>query len=109
MAENIQMSQYGFQFLSEIEQHLAVDGCDPPDVQLHCQGYLFLASKEGEERMKENHVTQRWIFKVIVLRFEHLFKKGKMVNPLNPRHLISLHSNTAELFTNIIRIKEMIT
>ena len=65
MAENIQMSQCGFQFLSEIEQHLAVDGCDPPDVQLHCQGYLFLASKEGEERMKENHATQRWIFKVI--------------------------------------------
>ena len=32
-----------------------------------------------------------------------------MVNPLNPKHLISLHSNTAELFTNIMRIKEMIT
>ena len=109
MAENIQMSQYGFQFLSEIEQHLAVDGCDPPDVQLHRQGYLFLASKEGEERIKENYATQRWIFKVIAFRFEHLFNKGKIVNPLNPKHLISLHSNTAELFTNIMRIKEIIT
>lgn len=67
MAENIKMSQYGFQFLSEIEQHLAVDGCDPPDIQLHSQGYLFLASKEGEEKMKENHATQRELGCEVVL------------------------------------------
>lgn len=81
MAENIQMSQYGFQFLSEIEQHLAVDGCDPPDVQLHCQGYLFLASKEGEERMKENHVTQRELgCEVILLSPSELSERFPWLN-----------------------------
>ena len=55
LAENIQMSQYSFQFLTEIDQHLGVEGCDPPDIQLNRQGYLFLASKEGEETMKKNH------------------------------------------------------
>lgn len=59
MAENIQMSQQSFQFLSKIGQHLAVDGCDPPDIQLHRRGYLFLASKEGEETLKKNHALQR--------------------------------------------------
>ncbi|KAJ7360338.1 hypothetical protein OS493_016970 [Desmophyllum pertusum] len=59
MAENIQMSQQSFQFLSKIGQHLAVDGCDPPDIQLHRRGYLFLASKEGEEILKKNHALQR--------------------------------------------------
>ena len=59
MAENIQMSQYSFQFLTEIDQHLAVEGCDPPDIQLKRQSYLFLASKEGEETMKKIHALQR--------------------------------------------------
>ncbi|XP_020620476.1 FAD-dependent oxidoreductase domain-containing protein 1-like [Orbicella faveolata] len=59
LAENIQMSQYSFQFLTEIDQHLRIEGCEPPDIQLNRQGYLFLASKEGEEKMKKNHDLQR--------------------------------------------------
>ena len=59
MAENIQMSRQSFQFLEEIGQHLAVGGCDPPDIQLFRKGYLFLASKEGEETLKKNHALQR--------------------------------------------------
>jgi len=59
LAENIHLSQYSFQFLTEIDQHLGVEGCDPPDIQLNRQGYLFLAGKEGEENMKKNHDLQR--------------------------------------------------
>lgn len=53
------MSQQSFQFLKEMDQHLAVDGCDTPDIQLRRQGYLFLASKNGEEVLKKNHALQR--------------------------------------------------
>ncbi|XP_078345532.1 FAD-dependent oxidoreductase domain-containing protein 1-like [Oculina patagonica] len=59
IAENIQMSQQSFQFLEEIGQLLAVDGCDPPDIQLFRNGYMFLASKAGEETLKKNHALQR--------------------------------------------------
>ena len=58
--ENIKMSQQSFQFLEEIGQHLAVDGYDPPDIQLYRRGYLFLASKAGEEVLRKNHALQRY-------------------------------------------------
>lgn len=60
MAENIQMCQFSFQFLSDIGQILAVDGCDPPDIQLRRRGYLFLASSDGEDVMQKNYALQRY-------------------------------------------------
>ena len=57
--ENIQMSRSSFQFLSEIGQFLSVEGCDPPDIQLQRLGYMFLASKESEQTLRENHAFQR--------------------------------------------------
>jgi len=59
MVENIRMSRASFEFLSNIDQTLAVDGCDLPDIQLYRSGYMFLASKEREEIMRKNHVIQR--------------------------------------------------
>ena len=61
LAENVQMSLQSFQFLKEINQHLAVDGCDHelPDIQLRKHGYMFLANKNGEEILKKNHALQR--------------------------------------------------
>lgn len=58
MAENIQMCQFSFQFLSDVGQILAVDGCDPPDIQLRRRGYLFLASSDGEDVMQKNYALQ---------------------------------------------------
>lgn len=57
--ENIQMSKFSFQFLSDIDQFLAIEGCDPPDIQLKKLGYMFLASKESEQTLRENHALQR--------------------------------------------------
>ena len=59
MVENIQMSRASIEFLSNIDQALAVDGWDLPDIQLYRSGYMFLASKEREETMRKNHVIQR--------------------------------------------------
>lgn len=59
LAENVQMSLQSFQFLKEINQHLAVDGCELPDIQLRKQGYMFLANKNGEGILKKNHALQR--------------------------------------------------
>ena len=61
MAENIQMCQFSFQFISDVGQILAVDGCDPPDIQLRRRGYLFLASSDGEDVMQKNYALQRYI------------------------------------------------
>lgn len=61
VAENIQMCQFSFQFLSDVGQILAVDGCDPPDIQLRRLGYLFLASSDGEYVMRKNYALQRYI------------------------------------------------
>ena len=60
VVENIQMSRSSFQFLTDIGQSLAVEGCDPPDVQLQRLGYMFLASKESEETMRDNYALQRY-------------------------------------------------
>ena len=65
MAENIQMCQFSFQFISDVGQILAVDGCDAPDIQLRRRGYLFLASSDGEDVMQKNYALQRYIGNVI--------------------------------------------
>jgi glycine/D-amino acid oxidase-like deaminating enzyme len=56
--ENIRMSRFGFAFLSEIQQHLAVDQ-DPIDIGLRTGGYLYLATSEHEAVLRENHAIQR--------------------------------------------------
>jgi len=76
LAENIQMSQYSFQFLTEIDQHLRIEGCEPPDIQLNRQGYLFLASKEGEEKMKKNHDLQRLVAALTMMKI----RKSVVIN-----------------------------
>jgi FAD-dependent oxidoreductase domain-containing protein 1 len=60
LPENIQMSMYGIEFLKRLHQELAIDGDDPPDIQLKENGYLFLATKGiGEEVLTENNAIQR--------------------------------------------------
>lgn len=56
---NVQMSMYSMQFLRDIAAHLSVPGEDPPDVQLHENGYLLLARRATEDVMRENFNLQR--------------------------------------------------
>ncbi len=55
---NIQMSQFGTQFIQHIGQHLAVDG-EAPEVGFHEGGYLFLASPARRPVLESNHRLQR--------------------------------------------------
>lgn len=54
---NILISQFGIQFLRDIEQHLAVDG-QTPDLALTEKGYLYLATAAGADTLRDNHAVQ---------------------------------------------------
>lgn len=57
---NIQMSQYGSEFLKSVPERLRVDeNQDAPDIQYHEHGYVFLASEKGLDSLHENFATQR--------------------------------------------------
>lgn len=58
LRENILMSQYGLEVYGNFEELMSVDG-DAPDLGLRQQGYLFLATEQGVESMKESHRLQR--------------------------------------------------
>src|SRR5690554_4262977 len=51
--ENIQMSQFGSEFLYGIGETLEVDG-ERPDVNFQEAGYLFLSTPEGYATLQEN-------------------------------------------------------
>ena len=55
---NIEMSQFGTQFIQHIGDHLSVAG-EAPDVGFHEEGYLFLASDAGRAILESNHRVQR--------------------------------------------------
>lgn len=55
---NIAISQFGIDFLRNIEKHLAVNG-ETPDLALTEHGYLYLATQAGEKILRENHATQK--------------------------------------------------
>jgi glycine/D-amino acid oxidase-like deaminating enzyme len=53
-ALSIQMSQFGIQFLHSVEDVLSVDG-SRPSIDLHENGYLFLATQSGDLALREIH------------------------------------------------------
>lgn len=55
--ENIQMSQFGTDFLRTFGSSMEVNG-EQPDAALHEGGYLFLATPSGMGVLQENHATQ---------------------------------------------------
>ncbi|KAG7382323.1 FAD-dependent oxidoreductase domain-containing protein 1 [Phytophthora pseudosyringae] len=57
--ENIEMSLYGTEFLSNIGVNMKVDGHDAPDVQFVEGGYMFLASHRGVGVLQQNFATQK--------------------------------------------------
>jgi glycine/D-amino acid oxidase-like deaminating enzyme len=56
--ENIRMSRFGFAFMREIGQRLAVGG-DPVEIGLREGGYLYLAAPAHEAGLRANHAIQR--------------------------------------------------
>ena len=55
---NIQLSQFGLQFLREAPSLLAIDG-DAPAIGLTDPGYLYLAGPEGADSLRAQHALQR--------------------------------------------------
>ena len=53
------MSQRSSQFFHEASSILQVEGEEPPHIQLVDRRYLFLATKDGEEVLRDNHELQR--------------------------------------------------
>ena len=58
--ENIRMSRFGFDYLSDLPRHLAIDEPDEaaPGIGLVERGYLYLASPAAETAMREAHEIQ---------------------------------------------------
>jgi len=56
--ENIKLSQFGSDFLHNIEHYLAVNG-EVPVVNFKERGYLFLATPDGLSTLQSNHVIQK--------------------------------------------------
>src|SRR5699024_4630818 len=56
--ENIQMSQFGTEFLRSFSDDLSING-ERPDAAFHEGGYLFLATEAGHHALERNHVIQK--------------------------------------------------
>ena len=56
--ENIQMSQFGTEFLRTFSEQLATAE-DRPDAAFHEGGYLFLATSAGQSTLEHNHSVQK--------------------------------------------------
>lgn len=57
--ENIEMSQFGYEFLRRANNLLTVNQEPPPNVNFHHAAYLILADQAGAEKMFESHQLQR--------------------------------------------------
>ena len=55
---NVQISQFGVEFLKSLDRYLAVDG-EVPEIDLVENGYLFLATDAGLPTLEHNHAVQR--------------------------------------------------
>jgi sarcosine oxidase len=56
---NIQLSQFGVEFIKDLNRWLGVPGEPPPEIDFVEGGYLFLATPSGLAAVEANHVLQR--------------------------------------------------
>uniref|UniRef100_K3WQD6 FAD-dependent oxidoreductase domain-containing protein 1 n=1 Tax=Globisporangium ultimum (strain ATCC 200006 / CBS 805.95 / DAOM BR144) TaxID=431595 RepID=K3WQD6_GLOUD len=57
---NVEMSQYGSEFLASVPERMRIDAShDAPDIQFVEGGYLFLASHKNVQILYDNYETQR--------------------------------------------------
>ncbi|XP_046845443.1 FAD-dependent oxidoreductase domain-containing protein 1-like isoform X2 [Xenia sp. Carnegie-2017] len=79
--ENIQMSQFGFDFLKNLNCYLGSESEDFVDVQLKYGTYCFLASESGKAVLEENIEIQRTEnVNISSLSKEKLFEKYSWLN-----------------------------
>ena len=77
---NIQMSQFGTQFIKNIADYLTVEG-QAPEVGFQEAGYLFLATEAGRNILESNHRVQRSLnVDVALLSPAHLQKRFPWMN-----------------------------
>src|SRR5918999_4739663 len=55
---NVQISQFGVEFLKSLDRYLAVDD-EVPEIGLVENGYLFLATEAGRSTLEHNNAVQR--------------------------------------------------
>ena len=55
---NVQISQFGVEFIKALDRYLAVDG-HVPEIDFVENGYLFLATDAGRSTLEHNHAVQR--------------------------------------------------
>ena len=55
---NIRLSMFATEFIAEFHEHVQVDG-ESPDLGFRDTGYLFLATDDGMDVLRENHEAQR--------------------------------------------------
>ncbi|XP_052094541.1 FAD-dependent oxidoreductase domain-containing protein 1-like isoform X1 [Mytilus californianus] len=81
LQENIQMSMFTTDFIRNIREHLSVLDHEPPDVQFHHQGYMFLANKEQAENLETCVKLQRELgAKIELMSREKISQKFPWVN-----------------------------
>ena len=65
---NVQISQFGGQFIADFAERMQVAGEPKPDLNFHASGYLFLANTaEQVQTLSENHEVQRSLGADVVL------------------------------------------
>lgn len=78
---NVQISQYGSEFIRNFGDAMQVEGEARPDLNFHPGGYLFLAGTPGQvQTLRENHEVQRacgadvvlWDQEALARAFPHL-------------------------------------
>ncbi|HAQ04900.1 MAG: NAD(P)/FAD-dependent oxidoreductase [Acidimicrobiales bacterium] len=55
---NIKLSMFATEFFTNFYDHVQVNG-EAPELPFHETGYLFLASEDGMENLKDNHEIQK--------------------------------------------------
>src|ERR1700693_3463667 len=63
---NIEMAQFGTEFIRSFRERAAVK-CAAPETAFHEKGYLFLASPSGKPILERNYATQRALGAEVVL------------------------------------------
>ena len=78
--ENIQMSQFAVEFLSNLSETLSVDG-EQPEVTMTENGYLVLASADGQATIEENVAIQHeYGAKTVLLQGDELAAQFPWLN-----------------------------
>ncbi|CAG0887451.1 unnamed protein product [Darwinula stevensoni] len=81
LPENIQLSQFGINFLRTMGRNLQVEGRDPPNPSFSPHGYMFAATEEGMDQLVKNiHLQRKYGAKVELLTANDLKQQFPWMN-----------------------------